>query len=417
MKKNYLSILILLFTTFAVFSQNSFQNKQMEWTEGWTDFSPNATAYPNHTVTLPHIIKEDMFLTNDTTYLISGDVYVTNFSILHIQAGTVIKGDSKNIGNLIITKGAKLIADGTKEAPIVFTSAKLKNSRKSGDWGGITIIGSGNSNVDDPETYIKGNFDRQYTSYGGYSYDQETTVLRYVRIEFAGKHTNGLSFYGIGKRSIIENIMVSYSADDSFEWTAGAANGKNLISLKAKDDDFDFTQGFQGELTNILGIKHPYIASNNGSFALEIDGYKNDVGFNKSKRLTRVNITEATLITLADQSNYSHTRAAIMVNNLGELYLNNSKVSGFSDVVKFDKTFTTLKMIDHGFKMDNGFFNVHKDGVDTVNNIPNDTFNLLKYNRFSDNFQSIEEAFKNPLSKKNPDFSLKNALNSYTVIQ
>lgn len=416
MKKIYFTTgLLLLIFTFSGFSQNDIFT--MKWLRGWTNFEPNKADYPNHDITLPNIIAEDTFLRNDIVYQMSGNIYVVNNATLTIQEGTILRGDVQNPANLVVTRGAKLIANGSRAYPIVFTSGKSPNSRNSGDWGGITIIGSGNSHTTEGKGVTKGNFDSAYTSFGGTEEDEETVILRFVRIEYGGKTANGLSLYALGNQSIIENIMVSYSADDSFHWNGGEAVSKNLVSLKSRDDDFDFTQGHKAELINVLAIRHPYITSNNGSYAIEIDGYDSKIGFKNTTKLTTADITGATLVTLTDQTNYNHSRAAISVNNLAELYLNDSTISGFSDVVHLDKSFSTLKMIDHAFKMDNSFFNVHKEGVDTERKINNDTFSLLKYNRFTKTFQNPEELFEDPFGKGYPKFTLKNSLSNYMVIQ
>lgn len=415
--RDLLSLFLFIAISVSGFTQNNFDTNNVKWMKDWTNFSPNKTNYADYEEQLPNIIDRDTYLRSDIIYFISGNVYITNDATLTIQEGTLIKADTDQTTNLIITRGSKLIADGTKSAPIVFTSNKSSNSRKSGDWGGITIIGSGKANTIEGEGIIKGKFNPLHTIFGGNNIDEETTILRYVRIEYAGKSTNGLSLYALGNTSIVENIMVSYSADDSFEWHGGASTSKNLISYKANDDDFDFTQGYRGELVNILAVKHPYITSNNGSYAIEVDGYNKKIGFDNTKILSSIDITGATLISLVDENNYTHTRAAISINNLGELYINNSSISGFSDVVQLDKTFSTLGMIETAFKLDNSFFNVHKEGVITHNDIKNDTFNLLKYNRFTKSFKQPEEIFSAPLDKTNPDFSLKNSLNNYMVVQ
>ncbi|GAA0717411.1 hypothetical protein GCM10009430_14320 [Aquimarina litoralis] len=415
--RDLLSLFLFIAISVSGFSQNNFNTNNVKWMKYWTNFSPNKTNYADYEEQLPNIIDRDTYLRSDIIYFISGNVYVTNDATLTIEEGTLIKADTDQTTNLIISRGSKLIADGTKSAPIVFTSNKSSNSRKSGDWGGITIIGSGKANTIEGEGIIKGKFNPLYTIFGGNNIDEETTILRYVRIEYAGKSTNGLSLYALGNTSIVENIMVSYSADDSFEWHGGASTSKNLISYKANDDDFDFTQGYRGELINIVAVKHPYITSNNGSYAIEVDGYNKKIGFDNTKILSSIDITGATLISLVDESNYTHTRAAISINNLGELYINNSSISGFSDVVQLDNTFSTLGMIETAFKLDNSFFNVHKEGVITHNDIENSTFNLLKYNRFTKSFKQPEEIFSAPLDKTNPDFSLKNSLNNYMVVQ
>ncbi|WP_378181935.1 hypothetical protein [Aquimarina sp. SS2-1] len=161
----------------------------MKWTRDWTYFESNEINYPNNDEQLPNVINSDTYLRSDVVYLISGDVYVTDNATLTIQKGTLIKADTENATNLIITKGAKLIADGGKNAPIVFTFNKSQYSKKSGDWGGITIIGSGKANTIEGEGIIKRKFNPLYSIFGGNDINEETTILRYVRIEYAGKST------------------------------------------------------------------------------------------------------------------------------------------------------------------------------------------------------------------------------------
>lgn len=74
------------------------------------------------------------------TYLMKGWIYVGTGSVLTIEPGTVIKGDKDTQAALIVEPGGKLIAEGTKDAPIVFTSEQPKGQRKPGDWGGIDYL-------------------------------------------------------------------------------------------------------------------------------------------------------------------------------------------------------------------------------------------------------------------------------------
>jgi hypothetical protein len=108
-------------------------------------------------------------------------VYVKSGATLTIQPGTIIKGDKATKGTLIVEPGAKIIADGTAQKPIVFTSAQAKGSRNSGDWGGIIVLGKATTNKATPT--IEG---ENTTTYGGSDDADNSGTLRYVRIEFAG---------------------------------------------------------------------------------------------------------------------------------------------------------------------------------------------------------------------------------------
>ncbi len=412
------SLILTMSTQAQEFNQN--ENK---WLKGWSNFDPNKTIYPEAEETLPTIIADDTFLRNDIVYLISGDVYVTSGATLTVQQGTVIRCDHKNPANLIVTKGSKLIAAGSEAYPIVFTSNKAARSRASGDWGGITIAGSGNVNSVSGNGVIKGDFNPQFALYGGDKNDEQTTILKYVRIEFAGNktkrtnHTNGLSLYGIGSSSIIDHIMISYSAQDSYNFTGGNLDMKFLLSYKAEDDDYEISEGFKGILNKVIAIRHPYITSPKGSYAVEINGYNKDLGYIQPDAVSDVTITNSSLINLSDQSNYMHTTAAVAASNAALIYLHNSKISGFSDVVKFDKSYASYAAIEKAFMMDNSFFNIHGDGVRVAFTSEKSPLDILKYNRFTQNFVAVANLFSDPNSKTIPKFDLKKSMNTYMVMQ
>ncbi|MEJ2469463.1 MAG: hypothetical protein P8Y51_10490, partial [Campylobacterales bacterium] len=66
-------------------------------------------------------ITADMTLTADKQWDVQGLVKVKNGATLTVEPGTVVFGDA-GANYIVITKGSKIIADGTKEAPIIFTS-------------------------------------------------------------------------------------------------------------------------------------------------------------------------------------------------------------------------------------------------------------------------------------------------------
>ncbi len=425
MKKRYFLATACIFLFFSLTSTaQNFSEKDDRWAKGWTNFSPNQTDYPKAEEKLPNIIANHTYLRNDIVYLLSGDVYVINNATLTIQEGTIIRCDHQNPANLIVTKGSKLIALGSKAYPIVFTSNKALKSRNNGDWGGIIIAGSGKVNTVSGNGLIEGNFKPQFSIYGGNQYDEETTILSHVRIEFAGntlkrkEGSNGLSLYGIGSSSILDNIMVSYSGQDSFNFHGGKNNMQNLISLKAQEDDYNISEGFKGNLNNVIAIRHPYVTSPKGSYAIEVDGYNKDLGYIRPDAVTDVTFSNANLVNLSDKSNYQHTTAAISAANSALTYIHNSKISGFSDVVKFDKSYTSLPLIQKAFMMDNSFFNIHGQGVQVANqSVEKESLNILKYNRFTKSFVDVNDLFSDPQSSVNPKFQLKKSLNTYMVMQ
>lgn len=76
-------------------------------------------------------ITQDTKLTKRDTYLLLGNVFVTDSTTLTIEPGTVIIGDFKTNGSLIISKGSKIMAEGQETDPIIFTSNR--SVKKEGD--------------------------------------------------------------------------------------------------------------------------------------------------------------------------------------------------------------------------------------------------------------------------------------------
>lgn len=204
-------------------------------------------------IVLQGAITSDMTLTNDNTYLLRGGVFVgddVNETILTIEPGTVIYGEASTYGMLVIRRNSKIMADGTVDAPIVFTSDQVHPARS--DWGGLILNGNAHLNVPGGEAYGEGSTGL----YGGGLTPDDTDnsgVLRYVRVEYAGREIspdnelNGIAFQGVGSGTTIEYCQVHMNKDDAFEWFGGAAWAKYLYATGCADDQFDWTEGWNGK--------------------------------------------------------------------------------------------------------------------------------------------------------------------------
>ncbi len=205
-------------------------------------------------------------------YILKGWVYITDGATLTIEPGTIIKGDKATKAALIIEKGGKVIAQGTADEPIVFTSGQAAGSRKPGDWGGIIICGKAKNNK--TEMLIEGG---PRSVHGGDLDTDNSGVLSYVRIEFAGfpfkadQEINGLTMGSVGSGTKLDHIQVSYSNDDSYEWFGGTVNAKYLIAYHGWDDDFDTDNGYRGKVQFCLSVRNPKIADNSKSNSFESD--------------------------------------------------------------------------------------------------------------------------------------------------
>ncbi len=206
------------------------------------------------------------------TYILKGWVYIANGAELTIEPGTIIKGDKQTKAALIAERGGKLIAQGTETQPIVFTSEQKAGERRPGDWGGIILCGKARTNA--TEQQIEGG---PRTKHGGTDDTDNSGVLSYVRIEFAGypfkadQEINGLTLGSVGSGTKIDHVQVSYSNDDSFEWFGGTVNCKYLVAYKGWDDDFDTDNGFSGHVQYGLAIRDANIADKSMSNGFESD--------------------------------------------------------------------------------------------------------------------------------------------------
>ena len=235
--------------------------------------------------TLEGNITADRTISAANKNFLKGFVYVKSGATLTIEAGSVIKGISVASGeraaSLIIEPGAKIIAEGTVDKPIVFTSDKEPGKRVTGDWGGLIICGNARVNRTNQPT-IEGGPGTHYGNTTSDEFNGESSgKLKYVRIEFAGyplepdKEINGLTFGGVGSGTEVEFVQVSYSNDDSYEWFGGTVNAKHLIAYKGWDDDFDTDYGYTGKLQFLLSVRDKDIADTSDSNGFESDGSTN----------------------------------------------------------------------------------------------------------------------------------------------
>lgn len=221
---------------------------------------------------------ESRTLTNDRKYLIQGQTFVRDGRTLTINPGTVLLGDKATKGTLIIDRGGKIIADGTAEQPIVMTSVLPAGTRDRGDWGGLVILGKSPNNQPNPA--IEGI--TPAVNFGGTVSDDNSGILRYLRVEFAGieltqnNETNSITMGSVGSGTIMEYCQVSFGGDDGFEWFGGNNDGKYLISFASWDDSFDVDYGYSGRNQFGLEVRYPSYADQSGSNSFECDNGPND---------------------------------------------------------------------------------------------------------------------------------------------
>ena len=219
------------------------------------------------TITLQGRINADTLLKKENTYILKGLVYLVGNHTMTIQPGTVIKASysGTDVAALVITRGSKIMAQGSANEPIVFTSASP--NPQSGDWGGLIILGKAAINTSfngvSGLMQVEGGVDNAQGDGLAGSGDavaatpvnnDNSGVLSYVRIEYAGyafqpdKEINSLTLAGVGSGTTIDHIQVTYGKDDAYEFFGGTVNAKYLIAWKTQDDDFDTDNGYSGKV-------------------------------------------------------------------------------------------------------------------------------------------------------------------------
>lgn len=242
------------------------------------------------TVTISGRITENLTLRKQDNNILTGIVYVTNGVTLTVEKGATVKGpySGSDVAVLVVARGGKLIAEGTQNDPIVFTSSSP--TPRSGDWGGIILCGKAAINTSFEGKIglfqVEGGIDNANGEGRAGSGDElvpapvnndNSGTLRYVRIEYAGyafqpdKEINSLTMAGIGSGTTIDHVQVSYAKDDAFEWFGGTVNCRYLIAYKTQDDDFDSDNGYSGSVQFGLVIRDSAIADISKSEAIESD--------------------------------------------------------------------------------------------------------------------------------------------------
>jgi hypothetical protein len=240
------------------------------------------------TVNVTADITTNTTWTAANVYKLVGFRKVATGATLTIQAGTRIIGDFSTIGSsLFILRGARLIANGTAAAPIIFTSSQPAGQRQPADWGGLLLIGngidnrSGVVNVEGTGTSTDNGL-VQYN--GGTNNADNSGELHYVVVEWAGfgpvqdAEFNSFTFCAVGSGTVVDHLQALNGFDDAFEFFGGAVDAKYLVSYEAGDDIFDMSEGYIGRLQFLIGFISRVIPPrpNAGNVSVDPQGIEND---------------------------------------------------------------------------------------------------------------------------------------------
>ena len=198
------------------------------------------------------IVTENMTLTANTEYKLTSQLQVKAPAVLTIEEGVKITAaDSEDPIYILIEQGAKINAVGTVENPIVMTA----ENKTAGGWGGLHICGYAPTNAGSGFSEI-GN-----AAYGGNDANDNSGVLKYVRLEYTGfalddeHESNGISFYGVGAGTQVSYVQTYVGADDGLEFFGGTVNVDHCVVVDCTDDSFDWTEGWSGTATNLVAYQ------------------------------------------------------------------------------------------------------------------------------------------------------------------
>ena len=264
------------------------------------------------------IINENFTMTSGQNWMISGGVFVEDGNTLTIPGGQTIYADPDVTSFLSIKQGGKIMAEGTNTNPIVFTP--LKSDPTYGDWGGLIINGKAKLN-----TGFSAEGEGGTGIYGGDNDEDNSGVLRYIRVEYAGKilgtdnELNGFSFNGVGNGTTVEYIQAYKGADDGIEFFGGTVNVRYAVSTHNQDDAFDWTHGWRGKGQYWYVQQGP----DGGDRGIEADNNSDDNTLSPYSNPTLSNIT----LNGVDDGDASNTGMRLREGTKGQIF--NAYVTGF----------------------------------------------------------------------------------------
>jgi hypothetical protein len=250
--------------------------------------------------------------TKNNTYNLQGQIYVLPGATLTIEAGTVIASTTNLGGALAVTRDARIVALGTAEEPIIFTSKADVDTWTNGDpktgtwrptcneWGNLTICGRGYigkygtgaigtntaapnaNNVAVMEGLTQSSSTDSRPLYGGGNDFDYSGVLKYCSFRYGGKviglgnELNGISLGGIGKETVIDYVEVMNNVDDGIEIWGGTVDLKHFQVWNIGDDSIDLDHGWRGRgQFGLIVTGYSRIAASGSGFLdsqFEVDG-------------------------------------------------------------------------------------------------------------------------------------------------
>jgi len=211
-------------------------------------------------------VTSDVTLDANKSYRLTSSYIVQDGASLTIPAGTKIHADAGGTEVYIaVLMGGTININGIANNPVVISS----DQGQPGDWGGLTICGKATTTAGANSEAEVGGF-----IYGGSNDTDNSGSIEYLVIKGTGAQINsesqynGVSLYAVGSGTTIENVAVLNGSDDGIEFFGGTVSVSNLYLENNEDDSVDWTEGWNGTVTNT------YISHTIAGFSTAFEGDK-----------------------------------------------------------------------------------------------------------------------------------------------
>jgi uncharacterized membrane protein len=271
------------------------ENEGNSWASGWTYQVFASPACPAGTTESGTLNGQRLCVLSGTlttnTRLVRGNIYQISGRVdvgrdvggdaagtrpngvradLSIDAGVTLFGAS-GADYVVVNRGSRLFSNGTRAAPVVFTSQRdLNNAQQDpanaiGEWGGVVILGrapikncsaagvaGGTAGCENAIEGVSGT----PALYGGEVTADNSGALTFTQVKFAGfplpgtagNELNGITFGGVGSATNVQYIQVHNNADDGVEYFGGNVNTRYLVLTGNDDDSIDYDTGYTGNI-------------------------------------------------------------------------------------------------------------------------------------------------------------------------
>lgn len=254
--------------------------------------TPSSTFVPNPAAFQGNINDGVVSLDASLVYNLTGPLTINDGATLTIPAGTKIQGTGGTSAYIVVAQGGKINVNGTATNPVVMTSANA--TKAPGDWGGLVICGRAPIN-----SAVSASAEVSGLTYGGTNSTDNSGSITYLRLEYTGaiynanKEFNGLSLFGVGSGTVIDYVQIYRSSDDGVEFFGGTVNTSHIVSTFNEDDQFDWTEGWNGTNTYWYGK----LGNNIGNRGIEADNLEANYA---ATPIANPTITNLSLIGISD---------------------------------------------------------------------------------------------------------------------